>query len=66
MSGDEDVIVPVETNKLLHSLAKEPFKVVWYHSGHGLPHEQAVPETLMWLEKYLKPLPPEPVEDAVQ
>lgn len=62
LNGDHDVIVPVETNKLLHSLAKEPFKVVWYNSGHGLPYEQAIPETLKWLETYLKPLPPEPAE----
>jgi len=55
LNGDHDEIVPVPTNRLLHKLAKEPKKVVWYHSGHGLPLIQATQETIMWLNATLHP-----------
>ncbi len=53
INGTKDEIVPVPANKLLHTAAKEPKKIVWLEAGHSLPRAQMMPLVLDWLRTRL-------------
>lgn len=53
INGKQDLVVPIEANKLLHNTAKEPKKIVWLDSGHALPINQTVPIIRDWFKRYL-------------
>jgi len=53
INGTKDELVPVAANKLLHSTAREPKKIVWLESGHTLPFDQTFPIVNEWLKNNL-------------
>lgn len=57
INGDLDNIVPVESNKALHTAAKEPKKVVWYSGGHFPPPDLVRRELLSWFADHLSSKP---------
>lgn len=62
LNGNQDTIVAVPTCQLLHDLAEEPKRVVWYDSGHSLPLPQAFAEIVAWFGAWLKPASEAPPE----
>jgi|GEM_PF-6724212 len=50
INGTKDDIVPVEANKLLHAMAKEPKPIIWLEL---LPRDQTSPIIAEWLKKNL-------------
>ena len=60
LNGKHDMFFPVETSQkpmfaLLGSPAKDK-KIVIYESGHLVPRNEFVRESLSWLDKYLGPV----------
>jgi alpha-beta hydrolase superfamily lysophospholipase len=54
--GEHDDIVPFEDGMKLFERAKEPKDLVVHDSGHDLPHDRAVSETVAWMKKRLPSL----------
>jgi dienelactone hydrolase len=54
INGRNDDIVPVSSNRALHSRAREPKKIIWYDTGHDVPEESAATNAFFWFEKHLK------------
>jgi dienelactone hydrolase len=54
INGKNDDVVPVSSNRALHSRAKEPKKIIWYDTGHDVPVESAARDAFFWFEKHLR------------
>jgi fermentation-respiration switch protein FrsA (DUF1100 family) len=54
INGRDDDIVPVSSNRALHSRANEPKKIIWYDTGHDVPVDSAAQDAFFWFEKHLK------------
>jgi len=54
--GEHDDIVPFEDGMKLFRRAKEPKDLVVHDSGHDLPRDRAISETMSWVKKRLPSL----------
>ena len=54
--GKHDDVVPFEDGVKLFKKAKEPKDLVLHDSGHDLPHDRAISETMAWIRKRLPSL----------
>ncbi|MEM2940407.1 MAG: alpha/beta hydrolase [Thermoproteota archaeon] len=54
--GKHDDVVPFKNGMKLFEKAKEPKQLIVYDSGHALPFDKAIDETINWLKKNFPPL----------
>ncbi|MDP6957846.1 MAG: alpha/beta fold hydrolase [Planctomycetota bacterium] len=58
INGDQDKVVPVVGNKILHAAAQEPKTILWYKGGHlpmGSERERVMAKIFSWLKEHFRP-----------
>ena len=58
INGDQDKVVPVVGNKILHAAAREPKTILWYKGGHlplGAERERVMGVIFTWLQEHFQP-----------
>ena len=60
LNGKHDMYFPVETSQLpmfnYFGTPPEDKKIIIYDTGHLVPRNELIKETLAWLDKYLGPV----------
>ncbi|MDQ7780091.1 MAG: ChbG/HpnK family deacetylase [Planctomycetota bacterium] len=49
-----DLIVPADSAKAIFELAREPKKIIWYKTGHVMPHPEIVKQSVEWFKEHVR------------